>query len=180
MSYGVKKKNIKILCRSFPWPKDLSGVQRYRQELRQERRRGLSSQVEEWMDPRRRQERSSERRKSFHTGVFSLKSPCLYNLIVQLCLATHRPLLAAFPNWGMSVERRVLPTLTPAREAVSEALQAEPFHVPSGTWALTMFHQVTQTWVTIPAPLLTSTLTPSLTWDRRRPSSYGHSEKNRR
>lgn len=130
----------------------------------------MSSQVEEQMDPRRRQERSSERRKSFHTGVFSLKSPCLYNLIVQTCLATHRPLLAAFPNWGMSVERRVLPTLTPARRSIFQ----------QGPGLLTMFHQVTQIWVTIPAPLLTSTLTPSLTWDRRRPSSCGHSEKNRR
>lgn len=54
MSYGVKKKNIKMLCRSFPWPQDLSGAQRYRQEFRQERRRGVSRQVEEQMDPRRR------------------------------------------------------------------------------------------------------------------------------
>lgn len=100
MSYGVKKKNIKMLCRSFPWPQDLSGAQRYRQEFRQERRRGVSRQVEEQMDPRRRQERSSERRKSSHTGVFSLKSARLYSLRVQVRLAAHRPLLAAFPNWG--------------------------------------------------------------------------------
>lgn len=126
MSYGVKKKNIQLPAQQLP--STASGLSRCPQ-LQPGVWAGEEAVVrpgDGHADPRRRRESSGERRKSFHTGVPSLKSARLYHPVIQR-FAHHPPSsLAAFPNPEMRS------SLEPWR-LLSEPLQARPFPGDQGS-----------------------------------------------